>query len=101
MKTISIKIIFISVLLFPIYLFAQDDFSSQSNFLTLAERKELINRNLDKFNQNKVEHQDVENIGKDYIPVMHFSYLFSVKTFMLKEHKNHFVDFTSFVRITQ
>ena len=64
MKTISIKIIFISVLLFPIYLFAQDDFSSQSNFLTLAERKELINRNLDKFNQNKVEHQDVENIGK-------------------------------------
>ena len=66
------------------------------------EWKENDKLMLDPNSSNKnMQEKDVENIGKDYIPVMHFSYLFSVKTFMLKEHKNHFVDFTSFVRITQ
>lgn len=64
MKIISIKIIFVSIFLLPVYLFAQDNFSPQRNLLTSAERKELINRTLAKFDQSKVEYQDVENIGR-------------------------------------
>ena len=68
MKTILIKIIFISLLFFPIYLFAQDDFFSQGDFLTSAEKNESIDRALANFDQDTIGQQDAENIGKEAYP---------------------------------
>ena len=63
MKTISIKTICIFVLLFPVYLFAQDDFFPERNFLILAEREELINRTLDRYDQREFIPQETREVA--------------------------------------